>query len=112
MPQDALESAAAFRSRMAGHTFGRAPALAIAHFVRENGAVYSSEILDRFFLSESTLRRRLDLGQSHQGQELLRAARVHGRRPRSERSLLRHHDDRERAGAGLQVTFGQKLGQK
>jgi hypothetical protein len=58
MPQDALESAAAFRSRMAGYTFGRAPALAIAAFVREHGAVYSSEVLDRFFLSETTLRRR------------------------------------------------------
>jgi hypothetical protein len=54
------ESAAAFRSRMAGLSFAeaRAPALAIAAFVRENGAVYSGEILDRFFLSETTLRRR------------------------------------------------------
>ena len=51
-------SAAAFRSRMAGFTNGRVPALAIAAFVREHGAVYSSEILDRFFLSETTLRRR------------------------------------------------------
>lgn len=60
MLQDAPESAAAFRSRMRYLTLteGRAPALAIAGFVRENGAVYSSEILDRFFLSESTLRRR------------------------------------------------------
>ena len=41
---------------MAGYTWGRVPALAIAAFVRENGA--RSEILDRFFLSESTLRRR------------------------------------------------------
>jgi hypothetical protein len=56
--QDAPETAAAFRSSMAGYTWGRVPALAIAAFVRENGAVYSSEILDRFFLSESTLRRR------------------------------------------------------
>jgi hypothetical protein len=55
---DAPQSAAAFRSTMAGYTWGRVPALAIAAFVRENGAVYSSEILDRFFLSESTLRRR------------------------------------------------------
>jgi hypothetical protein len=43
---------------MAGYTWGRVLALAIAAFVRENGAVYSSEILDRFFLSETTLRRR------------------------------------------------------
>ena len=43
---------------MAGYTWGRVPALAIAAFVRENGAVYSSEILDRFLLSETTLRRR------------------------------------------------------
>jgi len=56
--EDAPQSAAAFRSRMAGYTWGRVPALAIAAFVRENGAVYSSEILDRFFLSETTLRRR------------------------------------------------------
>ena len=56
--EDAPQSAAAFRSTMAGYTWGRAPALAIAAFVRENGARYSSEILDRFFLSESTLRRR------------------------------------------------------
>ncbi len=53
------DSAAAFRSRMAGLTLsGRVPAPAIAAFVRESGAVYSSEILDRFFLSETTLRRR------------------------------------------------------
>ena len=57
--EDAPQSAAAFRSTMAGYTWGRAPALAIAAFVRERGgAVYSTEILDRFFLSESTLRRR------------------------------------------------------
>jgi hypothetical protein len=56
--EDAPQSAAAFRATMAGYTWGRVPALAIAAFVRENGAVYSSEILDRFFLSESTLRRR------------------------------------------------------
>jgi len=56
----APESVAAFRSRMAAYSFGeaRAPALAIAAFVRERGAVYSTEILDRFFLSEMTLRRR------------------------------------------------------
>jgi hypothetical protein len=60
MPQDAPDSAAAFRSRMRGLTLtdGRAPALAIAAFVREHGAVYSTEILDRFLLSEATLRRR------------------------------------------------------
>jgi hypothetical protein len=60
MHQDAPDSAAAFRSRMRGLTLteGRVPALAIAAFVRENGAVYSGEILDRFFLSETTLRRR------------------------------------------------------
>jgi hypothetical protein len=58
MSEVADYSAAAFRSRMAGYTNGRAPALATAAFVREHGAVYSSEILDRFFLSESTLRRR------------------------------------------------------
>jgi hypothetical protein len=56
--EDTFESAAAFRSRMAGFTNGRVPALAIAAFVREHGAVYSSEILDRFFLSETMLRRR------------------------------------------------------
>jgi hypothetical protein len=56
--QDAPQSAAEFRSKMAGLTWERAPAVAIAHFVRENGAVYSGEILDRFYLSESTLRRR------------------------------------------------------
>ena len=60
MLHEAPNSAAAFRQRMAGLTLteGRAPALAIAAFVRENGAVYSTEILDRFFLSETTLRRR------------------------------------------------------
>jgi hypothetical protein len=58
MLEEAPESAAAFRSRMAGYTWGRAPALAIAAFVRERGAVYSTEILDHFFLSETTLRRR------------------------------------------------------
>lgn len=36
----------------------RAPALAIAAFVRERGAAYSGEILDRFLISESSLRRR------------------------------------------------------
>ena len=52
-------SAAAFRSRMAGLTLSsRVPAVAIAAFVRENGAAYSGEILDRFFLSQTTLRRR------------------------------------------------------
>jgi hypothetical protein len=56
--EDAPQSAAAFRSSMAGYTWGRVPAPAIAAFVRENGAVYSSEILDRLFLSETTLRRR------------------------------------------------------
>jgi hypothetical protein len=58
--EDAPASAAAFRSRMARLSLGgRTPALAIAAFVRESGgAVYSSEILDRFFLSETTLRRR------------------------------------------------------
>jgi hypothetical protein len=60
MHQDAPDSAAAFRSRMRGLTLpeGRVPALAIAAFVRERGAVYSTEILDHFFLSETTLRRR------------------------------------------------------
>jgi hypothetical protein len=58
VPQDAPESAAAFRSRMAGLTWGGAPALAIAAFVREHGACYSSEVLDHFFFSETTLRRR------------------------------------------------------
>jgi hypothetical protein len=43
---------------MAGYSWGRAPALAIVAFVRERGAVYSTEILDAFFLSETTLRRR------------------------------------------------------
>jgi hypothetical protein len=43
---------------MAGYTWGRTPAMAIAAFVRERGAVYSTEILDHFFLSETTLRRR------------------------------------------------------
>jgi hypothetical protein len=56
--QEAPDSKAAFRSRMAGYTDARAPALAIAAFVQERGAVYSTEILDRFFLSETTLRRR------------------------------------------------------
>jgi hypothetical protein len=55
--EDAPQSVAAFRSSMAGYTWGRVPALAIAAFVRDSGAVYSSEILDRFLLSESTLRR-------------------------------------------------------
>ena len=36
----------------------RVPALAIAAYVSEHGAVYSAEILDRFQLSASTLRRR------------------------------------------------------
>jgi hypothetical protein len=36
----------------------RAPAVAIARCVRERGAVYSSEILFSFGISESTLRRR------------------------------------------------------
>jgi hypothetical protein len=36
----------------------RAPAVAIAAFVRESGAVYSSEILSRFMISPSSLRRR------------------------------------------------------
>jgi hypothetical protein len=36
----------------------RVPAWAIAAFVNEHGAVYSSEILDRFLISEQTLRRR------------------------------------------------------
>jgi hypothetical protein len=36
----------------------RVPALAIAAFVSEHGAVYSTEILDRFLISSSTLRRR------------------------------------------------------
>ena len=34
----------------------RAPAWAIAAYVNEQGAVYSSEILDRFGISEQTLR--------------------------------------------------------
>jgi hypothetical protein len=58
MSEVADYSASAFRSRMAGFTNGRVPALAIGALVREHGAVYSSEILDRFFLSEATLRRR------------------------------------------------------
>ena len=36
----------------------RAPALAIADFVRQRGAVYSTEILDRFGIGYSSLRRR------------------------------------------------------
>jgi DNA-binding IscR family transcriptional regulator len=36
----------------------KAHALAISAFVRERGAVYSAEILERFRISESTLRRR------------------------------------------------------
>ena len=36
----------------------RVPALAIAAYVNEQGAVYSSEILDRFSISEQALRRR------------------------------------------------------
>jgi DNA-binding IscR family transcriptional regulator len=36
----------------------KAHAIAIAAFVRERGAVYSAEILERFRISESTLRRR------------------------------------------------------
>lgn len=36
----------------------RAPALAIALFIRRRGAAYSGELLDEFMLSESTLRRR------------------------------------------------------
>jgi hypothetical protein len=36
----------------------RAPALAIAAFVRSRGAVYSGEILAAFGISESSLRRR------------------------------------------------------
>jgi hypothetical protein len=36
----------------------RAPALAIAAYVSERGAAYSGEILDRFLMSQSTLRRR------------------------------------------------------
>lgn len=36
----------------------RVPAWTIAVFVNEHGAVYSSEILDRFLISEQTLRRR------------------------------------------------------
>jgi hypothetical protein len=42
----------------------RAPALAIAAYVSERGAVHSGEILDRFLMSQSTLRRRRpDLGR-------------------------------------------------
>jgi hypothetical protein len=44
----------------------RSPALAIAAFVRSEGAAYSGQILDRFDMAESTLRRRraqlLELG--------------------------------------------------
>ena len=36
----------------------RVPAWVIAAYVNEQGAVYSSEILDRFLISEQTLRRR------------------------------------------------------
>jgi hypothetical protein len=36
----------------------KAPALAIAVFVRERGAAYSGEILNHFDLTEQTLRRR------------------------------------------------------
>jgi hypothetical protein len=36
----------------------RVPAWVIAVYVNEQGAVYSSEILDRFLISEQTLRRR------------------------------------------------------
>jgi DeoR/GlpR family transcriptional regulator of sugar metabolism len=36
----------------------RVPVLAIAAYVSENGVVYSAEILDRFQISSSTLRRR------------------------------------------------------
>jgi hypothetical protein len=36
----------------------KAPALAIAMFVRRRGAAYSGEILDEFLISQSTLRRR------------------------------------------------------
>jgi hypothetical protein len=36
----------------------RAPALAIAAYVSERGAVYSGEILDQLLMPQSTLRRR------------------------------------------------------
>jgi hypothetical protein len=36
----------------------RAPAAAIAFWIRRRGAAYSGEILDKFGISESTLRRR------------------------------------------------------